>query len=136
MEVKEAKVSIGKAAYRTELKIREHSLIADEPKELGGTDQGPTPSELLAAALGSCMAITMRMYADRKAWPLDGVDVHVKHSKEPMEGEAANVLQSIFRVQVELKGDLDEAQVKRIRDIGTKCPVHKVLIEASQILMV
>src|ERR1700761_8468587 len=71
------KASIGRAAYPTTIEAGRHTLTADEPTTSGGQDSGPTPSDLLAAALASCTAITLRMYADRKQWPLEAVQVTV-----------------------------------------------------------
>jgi putative redox protein len=131
-----AQVRIGKENYKTEINLRQHTLIADEPEEVGGTDLGPTPSELLAASLGSCIAITMRMYADRKGWPLDAVQVSVEVLKEDSDNVGSNEQVTVFEVKTELSGALDEAQERRIRIIGTKCPIHKILQHTSEIRMV
>ena len=69
------------SGFRTGVAIRQHTLIADEPVAVGGTDKGPTPYDLLGAALGTCTAMTLRMYADRKGWPLEGITVHVEHDR-------------------------------------------------------
>ena len=69
------------AGFRTGVAVRQHTLVADEPVEVGGTDEGPTPYDLLGAALGTCTAMTLRMYADRKEWPLQGITVHVEHDR-------------------------------------------------------
>jgi putative redox protein len=128
-----AQVRIGKENYKTEINLRQHTLIADEPLELGGTDLGPKPSELLAASLGACIAITMRMYAARKGWPLDGVNVDVQVLKEDSDQAGSNEQVTVFEAKIELSGALDEDQEKRIRLIGTKCPIHKILHSASVI---
>ena len=74
-------VRIGRSGYRVEIDASGHALVADEPTEAGGTDAGATPYDLVLAALGACTAMTLRMYADRKQWPLEGVVVHMHHSR-------------------------------------------------------
>jgi len=128
-------VQIGKENYSTRVKMRQHELISDEPKDIGGADLGPKPSELLAASLGACMAITMRMYAERKEWPLEEVKVELSLETEEVEHDGITATRNVFQAKVILKGNLDEAQEKRIRLIGTKCPIHKLLHEASVIRM-
>lgn len=122
---------IGASGYRTELEAGEHTLIADEPESVGGTNEGPGPYSYLAAALGSCTTMTLRMYADRKQWPLDGVVVKVSHDRihakdcEACETQEGRV-DRLERV-ITLEGDLDEDQRKRLLEIATKCPVHRTL---------
>src|SRR5688572_29061588 len=72
---------IGPTGYRVEIDASGHALVADEPTDAGGTDAGATPYDLVLAALGACTAMTLRMYADRKQWPLEGVTVHMHHSR-------------------------------------------------------
>lgn len=123
--------------FRTGIAIRQHTLVADEPIEVGGTDQGPTPYDLLGAALGTCTAMTLRMYADRKAWPLEGITVHVEHDRlhaqdcltcETDEGKIDR-----FRRTITLDGPLDETQRTRLLTIADRCPVHRTL--ESEILI-
>lgn len=101
-----------------------HVLRADEPVEAGGDDLGPTPHEYLLAALGSCTAITLRMVAARKGWPLAHVEVHLRRGKLPAEqgGAATLILRDIV-----LEGQLDEDQRRKLLEIAEKCPVHKTL---------
>lgn len=102
-----------------------HEIVVDEPPDRGGTDTGPRPTQLLAASLAGCTAITMEMYADRKGWELGALEVTVDMDYEgPMP--------SSFDVQVTLPPELDAEQRRRLLVIATKCPVHKVLAgEAS-----
>jgi putative redox protein len=108
--------------YEHEIEIREHRLISDEPKRRGGTDKGPTPTELLAASLASCTAITIEMYADRKEWDLGQVEVEVDFTESEKEMPAE------FDVQIRVPAQLDEDQHERVLRIAGKCPVHKALI--------
>ena len=107
--------------YEHELEIREHRLIADEPEENGGTDKGPTPTELLAAALASCTAVTIEMYADRKEWELGQVEVAVDYEEPSTDAPAS------FEVRIKVPADLSDEQRERILVIAGKCPVHKTL---------
>lgn len=124
-------VHLGKERYASTVTARTHTLKADEPAALGGTDQGPTPYEYLAAALGSCTAITLRMYADRKEWPLESIDVEVSHEKVhaddcDCETTATGRIDLISRL-ITLHGDLDQVQRARLMEIADKCPVHRTL---------
>ncbi len=118
-------------AFRTEVLARGHSVIADEPKTVGGEDLGPTPYDLLAAALGACTTMTLRMYADRKEWPLEEAVVRMKHSKvhaedeERCETDEAR-LDRLDR-EITLVGPLDEEQRTRLLEIADRCPVHRTL---------
>jgi len=109
----------GKEHYRTEIRTSAHQITADEPLGYGGKALGPAPDELLAAALGSCTSITLRMYADRKGWPLDRVAVTVGLSRESGRTE--------MTMDLVLDGTLDEEQRSRLLEIAHKCPVHLTL---------
>jgi uncharacterized OsmC-like protein/alpha/beta superfamily hydrolase len=117
--------------YRTEIVANGHPLIADEPLRGGGTNAGPTPYELLTSALGACTSITLRMYADRKGWPLDAVEVRLHHDKvhcddcEGFEGPGARI--DHFTREIALEGTLDEEQRQRMLEIADRCPVHRTL---------
>lgn len=117
------KVSIGREHYRTEIKIGKHLLIADEPEELGGTDEGPVATELLLSSLGTCTVVTLRMYADRKEWLLDGVEVVLSLNQKTEAGQLSTEIER----NIELKGNLSEEQRERLMLIADKCPVHKIL---------
>jgi len=126
-----AEVRIGRDKYESKVVIRNHEFISDEPEESGGQNKGPNPYDLLLAALGSCTAMTLRMYADHKNWNLDGVRVSLSHEKihaedckdcESKEGKIDTIYRVIF-----LEGDLDETQRNRLLEIANKCPVHRTL---------
>ena len=129
---KQTVVRIGRSKYRTEVAARGHSIIADEPKNYGGQDAGLTPYELLLSALGSCTAITLRMYADRKKWDLDEVLVHLEHFKEHAEdcnscsSDRTAKIDKFVRT-IELVGNLTYNERKRLLEIANKCPVHRTL---------
>ena len=117
--------------FTTEIRAGNHSLLADEPKSYGGADLGPNPYDLLNAALGACTSMTLQMYAGRKKWPLKEAIVHLKHDQVYAEDcavceEKPRKLDRLSR-EVELIGDLNEEQRKRLMEIADKCPVHKTL---------
>jgi putative redox protein len=101
--------------------IRGHRVTADEPREHGGEDSGPSPQELLAASLASCTAITMEMYADRKGWDVGEIEVHVEY--EPAQRGSP----TRFAMRVEMPKEVSEEQRDRLMQIAAKCPVHRAL---------
>lgn len=107
--------------YEHEIEIREHRLIADEPEDRGGGDQGPKPTELLAASLASCTAITIEMYADRKEWDLGQVEVAADFTEASADSPAS------FKVDIKVPAKLDDEQRERVLVIAGKCPVHRAL---------
>ncbi len=122
---------IGSAGLVTQLEAGGHTLVGDEPISAGGTDQGPSPYEYLLASLGSCTAITLRLYANRKQWPLEGVVVQLKHSRIHAE-DCADCERKSGRIdqierRITLQGPLDAAQRTRLLEIANHCPVHKTL---------
>ena len=114
--------------FTTEIMTDEHALLSDEPLEVGGDDLGPSPYELLAASLGACTGMTLRMYANHKKWPLKEVRVHLQHEKIHAKDceDGKQKIDKIERV-IELEGDLSADQKKRMLEIANKCPVHKSL---------
>lgn len=114
--------------YEHEIEMRQHRLIVDEPEEKGGTDRGPMPAELLAAALASCTAITMEMYAGRKEWGLGTLEVAVDFT------EATTDDPPVFDVQITLGAELSEETQERLLTIAGKCPVHKALTSQEVVI--
>lgn len=126
----------GAGTYGQRITVGGHELLADEP-EPTGTDSGPTPYDLLLAGLGACTSMTVRMYAQRKGWPLENVTVSLRHSrihaKDCADCETeVGLVDRIERV-VHLEGDLDADQHKRLLDIAEKCPVHRTLTSETVI---
>ena len=127
----------GPGGYLTEIQVNRHSLVADEPTAVGGTDQGPTPFDLLVAALGACTSMTLRMYADRKGWPLEAASVRLKHEKIHASDCASCELQEgmLDRIEreIEIEGPLNAEQKERLLHIADRCPVHKTLTSEVEI---
>ncbi|MPY70553.1 MAG: alpha/beta fold hydrolase [Alphaproteobacteria bacterium] len=128
----------GNGRFGQDITVGAHLLHADEPASYGGRDSGPNPYALLSAALGACTTMTMRMYAERKEWPLDKATVTVRHDKihaedcadcETREGKVDR-----FTREIVLDGALDEAQREKLLEIAEKCPVHRTLHSEVQVL--
>ena len=123
--------------FTTSIKIGEHALTADEPKSMNGNNFGPTPYELLAAGLAACTAMTIKMYASRKQWPLEDVEVHVSYKKEHAEDcknqEDKGAKIDVFEREIKLTGELESRQQEKMLEIASKCPVHKTLHSEIQI---
>ena len=117
--------------FAQEILIGPHRLVADEPKDVGGSDEGPTPYDLRLAALGSCTSITVAMYARRKSWSLQSVTTRLRHSRihavdceecETKEGRIDRI-----ELDIELAGPLSNEQRSKLLEIAKKCPVHRTL---------
>lgn len=121
----------GDGPYANLIRSGRHMLLADEPKDVGGQDMGPSPYDLLAASLAACKSMTLRMYANQKKWDVTRIAVSVKHEKVHAEDcatcEASASKIDTFTVSIKLEGHLDEAQRARLIEIAEKCPVHRTL---------
>ena len=107
-----------------------HRLIADEPVAVGGDDLGPGPYELLLASLASCIVMTLELYARRKGWPLEGVEVRVRHGRRdalPEDDLPAGRRIDRITYAVDLAGPLEEDQRPRLLELAARCPVHRTL---------
>jgi putative redox protein len=109
------------SGFRHTVKIRSHEFAVDERAEVGGTDTGPEPLELLAASLASCTAVTMEMYAVRKGWDVGGVEVTCDYTP------ADRGCVTRFNLVIRFPDSLSDEQVERLRIIAAKCPVHRTL---------
>jgi putative redox protein len=123
-----------KDKFTTHLKIGDFGLIGDEPIDHGGNNYGPSPYDFLTAALAECTAMTLQVYAKHKKWDLQEVKVHVDHEKKKVEQKEGNtILQDVITKKIEILGNLDESQIKRLVEIGDRCPIHKTLHSDLQI---
>ena len=132
-EVTGGEVLIGEANQRflRDVYSDDHHWLADEPRRMGGENLGPDPYEHLLAALGTCTSMTLRMYANRKQWPLTDVDVRLLHRREHAQDcedcEGSNKRLDIIERQLTLHGDLSAEQRQRLLEIADRCPVHRTL---------
>lgn len=115
--------------FTTSINSRNHGIIADEPKSVGGDDFGMAPYELVSAGLAACTVMTLKLYAQRKKWDLQEVFAYVSHGRDRSGEKPVDV----FSKSLEFVGDLDEAQKERLREIAGRCPVHRTLQQASNI---
>ena len=123
------------AGFLQDVQVGPHHLLADEPLAYGGTNRGPSPYGLLAAGLGACTSMTLRMYARRKGWPLHHVTVDVSHNKVHAQDASTPVAANIdlFRRRITVTGDLSEDQRQKLLEIADRCPVHKTLEASSRV---
>jgi len=117
--------------FAQEITAGSHHLRADEPLSSGGTETGPTPYDLLLAALGSCTSMTIALYARRKQWPLNSVTIRLRHSRVHAEDcatcETHDAKLTVIDREIELDGPLDDSQRARLLAIANRCPVHLTL---------
>jgi putative redox protein len=122
--------------YTQDVQARNHHILADEPESLGSADLGPTPYELVLAGLGACTTITLRMYVERKKWPVTHIACDVKYKRSGVlsgpGGDPAGI-KNIFVREITIEGDIDDAQRDRMMQIADKCPVHKMLEGETEI---
>jgi putative redox protein len=130
-------VTSGLSGYVQNISIGPHLLQADELDDSDRHDDGPNPYELLLAALGACTGMTVRMYAQRKQWPLQGVEVRLEHSRIHAEDctECDTHKGMLDRIETEISfiGDLSDDQRHRLMEIANNCPVHRTLVSEIQI---
>jgi putative redox protein len=126
------------AGFLQKIVTPHHSLIADEPKSVGGTDAGPTPYDLMLGALGACTSMTLRMYADRKQIPLEGVKVRLRYARIHAVDCAAceTKVGKIDRIdrEIELLGTLTPEQRQRLLEMADRCPVHRTMMSEIDIV--
>ena len=126
---------LGSDGFTTEIVSGNHHLISDEPKDVGGNDLGPSPYQLLNSSLGSCTAMTLKMYANHKNWDINKITVHLAHNKEHKEDiQDPNSKKSkvdVFYRELEIEGNLNQEQRSKLLEIANKCPVHRTLTESE-----
>ena len=117
----------GLGSYQVEARVGGAKLLIDEPQSAGGLGSGPNPYDLLAASLGACTAMTIRLYANHKGWPLRRVQTAVRHSREALSAKDR------FELDIALDGELTAEQRARIVEIAERCPVHLTLMRGSEV---
>jgi putative redox protein len=131
-------VRTGKKGFQTEVIAGGHRLLADEPVSVGGADTGPNPYDYLVASLGACTSMTLRMYADRKKWPLEAATIRLRHKKVHAEDceecEAKSGTVDVIEREIDLDGDLDQEQRQRLLEIADRCPVHRTLHSRIEVM--
>lgn len=121
------KAKIGKENYRTVVVSDSHNFVIDEPITAGGKDLGPNPGELLSAALATCSTATVKMYADRKGWKVDEVQIEVDFIRN------IKLNKTTFTKNIKITGDLTDEQIHKLHEIAGRCPVHKILTSNIEI---
>ncbi|WP_415035756.1 OsmC family protein [Azonexus sp.] len=116
----------GQGRYQQAVQAGKHHYLADEPVAMGGADAGPAPFDFVLSGLGACTSMTLRMYAERKEWPLRQVIVELTHQKIDVDGSKRDCIQR----QITLEGDLSSEQRERLLEIANKCPVHRALAQS------
>jgi putative redox protein len=120
----------GRGKFQVEVKAAGTNFVADEPAAVGGLGSGPTPYDLLSAGLGACTAMTLRLYAERKGWPLKTAKVRVVHKRGGLAAKDR------FAREIVLEGDLTRDQRARLLEIANRCPVHETLERGADVITV
>jgi putative redox protein len=120
-------VEDGASPYLQTVSIGPHMFQSDEQIEAGGNDEGPDPYELLLAALGTCVSITLRMYANRKRWLLKAIRVELLWARFSSNDDLDSIFVDGIEMELSLTGDLSKEQRERLSEIASKCPVHRTL---------
>ena len=130
-EPRSVKVSGPATGFRTEVEVGGHRLVVDEPIAVGGADAGPTPYEMLLAGLGACTVMTLRIYADRRKWPLERARVTLQHRKvhaqDCVDCDKKDAKMDVIDRIIFLEGSLNEEQRTKLIEIAERCPVHQTL---------
>jgi putative redox protein len=117
----------GLGRYQVEARVGSTAFLVDEPVAVGGLGSGPNPFDLMSAALGSCTAMTIRLYANQKTWPLSRVRVRVAHHRGELKGR------DVYSREIHLEGQLDDTQRARLVEIAERCPVHLSLERGAEV---
>ena len=134
---KQVVARLGGSGFTTDIMAGRHGMIADESEDLGGADFGPSPYEMLNASLGACTVMTLQMYARRKKWDLQEVKVHLSFTRSYKDDcehcDHSDRRLDVFDREIEVSGDLDNAQISRLLEIANKCPVHRTLEASAEV---
>jgi putative redox protein len=120
-----AETGLGK--FQVEARMGDAAILIDEPPMAGGLGSGPNPYDLIAAAVGACTTMTVRLYANHKGWPLKRIETAVRHSRAGLQAKDR------FELAITLEGELDQAQRSRLLEIAERCPVHLTLARGSEV---
>ena len=128
-------VDEGQIRFVQHISVGRHSLQADESVDVGGSDAGASPHELLLAALGACASITVRMYAERKQWPLDGVRIELSYAQTHSSATGSGDRRNADEIEMDISfwGYLSDEQRERLLQVAGKCPVHRILTSSIPI---
>lgn len=130
-EISTVSVRLAGVGYETAIDADGHGLISDVDASKGGRDAGPDPHELLLASLGACTVMTVRMYADRKGWPLRSVVATATHEARRSDGAPSH----LFSINLRIDADLTDEQRTRLMEIAHRCPIHRALVEPKSIII-
>lgn len=114
--------------FTTNIQTQHHAFVADEPASVGGSSLGATPYEYLSAALAACTTMTLKIYAESRKWDLQEVYVYISHNKQHVDDMGNKTFLDVLDKKLELVGNLDETQRQKLKEIASKCPVHRTLL--------